>query len=434
MPEVRIEGPSPSKLASSVTRGRSRRSLSPPADLGVAPRKNQGGRPIVTPRRCVQNPRVATDPSNGSIDPYRSRVGVAFTPFETRTDVIGRLAMKADDLCLARVDVAEGWTHDALLLVADLALLTSRVELGTSVISAWGRTPATMALAASSLQRYSCGRFSLGIGASSPPLTEGLHGIKWDRPVARLRETLTSLRALLAGARLPNPVPDAHPLRLGVVPEVPVPIVLAALSPASIRLAGELADGWAPFLWSRSRIDEGRTLLREGEERADAPTPTRVSIGVPTALGPDADAARRLAAWWLSTYTTRMGPLYRRMLSERFGMAGAVGEIVEAARRDQGEQLPAAAERAGRRGHADGNIRASERTDQVLVRGRRRHASARAPAGAPGTRALRDPRGRGRRHRASAAAGRSISRRSRSAAIGGFRLIRARRVDELPDR
>ena len=287
---------------------------------------------------------MATDPGNGTIDPHRSRVGVAFTPFETRPDVIARLAMKADELCLARVDVAEGWTHDALLLVADLAILTSHVELGTSVISAWGRTPATMALAASSLQKYSCGRFSLGIGASSPPLTEGLHGIKWDRPVARLRETLTALRALLAGARLPNPVPDARPLRLGVVPEVPVPIVLAALSPASIRLAGELADGWAPFLWSRSRIDEGRTLLQEGEERADAPTPTRVSIGVPAALGPDADAARRLAAWWLSTYTTRMGPLYRRMLSERFGMAGAVSEMVEAARRDQGEQLPAAAE------------------------------------------------------------------------------------------
>src|ERR1700760_3741750 len=105
------------------------------ADLGVAWRKDQGGRPIVGTAACVQNRRVATDPSNGSIDPHRSRVGVAFTPFETRTDVIARLAMKADELGLARVDVAEGWTHDALLLVADLARLTSRVELGTSVIS-----------------------------------------------------------------------------------------------------------------------------------------------------------------------------------------------------------------------------------------------------------------------------------------------------------
>ena len=287
---------------------------------------------------------MAIDPSNGSVRTQRARVGVAFTPFETRPDVIARLAVKADELRLGRVDVAEGWTLDALLLVAELARLTSDVELGTAVISAWGRTPATMALAASSLQRYSCGRFSLGIGASSPPLTEGLHGIKWDHPVARLRETLTSLRALLTGARLPNPVSDARPLRLGVVPEPPVPIVLAALAPASIRLAGELADGWAPFLWSRSWIDEGRSLLREGEARADAPTPTRVSIGVPVALGADAEDARRLAAWWLSTYTTRMGPLYPRMLSERFGMAGAVSEIVAAAQGDQRADLPPAAE------------------------------------------------------------------------------------------
>ena len=201
-----------------------------------------------------------------------------------------------------------------------------------------------MALAASSLQRYSSGRFSLGIGASSPPLTEGLHGIKWDRPVARLRETLTSLRALLTGARLPNPVSGARPLRLGVVPDVPVPIALAALSPASIRLAGELVDGWAPFLWARSRIEEGRTLLQEGEARAGVPTPTSVSIGVPVALGPDMQDARRLAAWWLYTYTTRMGPLYPRMLSERFGMADAVSEVVDAARQDDGERLPSAAE------------------------------------------------------------------------------------------
>jgi hypothetical protein len=79
-------------------------------------------------------------------------------------------------------------------------------------------------------------------------------------------------------------------------------------------------------------------------QRADAPTPTRVSIGVPAALGSDPEDARRLAAWWLSTYTTRMGPLYPRMLSERFGMAAAVSEIVDAARRDSGEELPPAAE------------------------------------------------------------------------------------------
>ena len=273
-----------------------------------------------------------------------TRVGVAFTPFETRTDVIVRLATQADELGLDRVEVAEGWTHDSMIVLAELALRTWRVGLGTSVISAWGRTPATIALGAAGLQRVSGGRFSLGIGAGSPPLAEGFHGVAWDRPQMRLRQTLTAVRGLLTGERLPDPAPGARPLRLGVVPEVPVPIALAALAPGSIRLAGELADGWAPFLWALSRVQEGRGLLEEGEALAEVPTPTRVSACVPVALGPDMKSARRLAAWWLSTYSTRMGPLYPRMLGQRFGMAAGVDAVVEAADGNRQPELPAVAE------------------------------------------------------------------------------------------
>jgi alkanesulfonate monooxygenase SsuD/methylene tetrahydromethanopterin reductase-like flavin-dependent oxidoreductase (luciferase family) len=222
-------------------------------------------------------------------------VGVGFTPFETRADTILRLAASADALGLEWVDVAEGWTHDAIVLLTEIAGCTSRIGLGTSVISAWGRTPATIALSASGLQRSSEGRFSLGIGASTPPLTEGFHGIEWDRPLMRLRETMIAVRALLTGARLPQPAPGARALRLGVVPDVPVPIALAALSPGSIRLAGELADSWAPFLWARSRINDGRALLQEGQAAAQAPAPTGVSVGVPVALGPDEQHAHELA-------------------------------------------------------------------------------------------------------------------------------------------
>src|SRR5215208_2485017 len=131
--------------------------------------------------------------------------GVAFTPFETRTDVIVRVARHAEDIGLDRVDVAEGWTHDSLILLAELAARTSRIALGTSILSVWGRTPATMALGAAGLQRCSDGRFSLGIGAGSPPLAEGFHGRRWEQPLARLRETVTTVRALLSGDRLPEP-------------------------------------------------------------------------------------------------------------------------------------------------------------------------------------------------------------------------------------
>ena len=278
----------------------------------------------------------------------RGTVGIGFTPFETRPDVIMHLAARADALALARVEIAEGWTHDATILLAELAHRTSRIGLGTMVLSAWGRTPATIALAAAGLQRASGGRFSLGIGAGSPPLTEGLHGIAWDRPVLRLRRTLTAVRALLAGDRLPDPAPGARPLRAGVVPEAPVPILLAALAPASIRLAGELADGWAPFLWSRSRLPDGRALLEEGRARAQAPAATRVSVCVPVALGPDEEHARRLAAWWLSTYATRMGPLYPRLLGQRFGMAAGLDAVVAAAGATREPGLPAVAEELAR--------------------------------------------------------------------------------------
>ena len=159
-----------------------------------------------------------------------------------------------------------------------------------------------------------------------------------------MRDTLVAVRALLAGERLPEPAPGARALRLGVVPEWPVPILLAALAPSSVRLAGELADGWAPFLWARSRIGQGRELLREGEARSDAPTPTQASLGVPVALGSDEARARRLAAWWLSTYLTRMGPLYPRMLGERFGMSTAVSAMLDAADGNASPELPAAAE------------------------------------------------------------------------------------------
>ena len=185
-------------------------------------------------------------------------------------------------------------------------------------------------MAAASLQRASGGRFVLGLGASSPPLVEGLHGLAWERPIDRLRATLVAVRALLAGGRVPLERDDVRPLRLGVPVEPPVPIVLAALAPASVRLAGELADEWLPFLWARSRIEEGRALLAEGEASAEEPVATRVGMSVPLAIAENEETARMIAAGWLLAYLTRMGPLYPRMLRDQFGFAREVDALLEA--------------------------------------------------------------------------------------------------------
>ena len=242
-------------------------------------------------------------------------LGVGFTPFETRADVIVRLGVLADELGIGRVEVAEAWSHDSLILLAELAQRTTRIGLGTSVISVWGRTPGTIALGAAGLQRCSDGRFTLGLGAGSPPMTEGFHGLAWERPLARLRRTLTDVRALLAGERLPDPAPGARPLRLGVVPAAPVPIgaggPVGRVDPAGGRARRRV--GSVPVVALADRGGPG--AARRGRVPGRHPTPTHVWAGVPVALGPDERSARRLAAWWLATYATRMGPLYPRMLA-----------------------------------------------------------------------------------------------------------------------
>ena len=193
-------------------------------------------------------------------------VGCGVTPFQTDPDATLRLAQRAEELGYGRFGSAEGWAQDAVVLLTRIAGVTSRIGLATAVLSVWSRTPGAIAMAAAGLQRASDGRFMLGLGANSPPLVEGLHGLTWGRPVDRMRTTLVATRALLEGERLPLAREGVRPLRLGAPPDDPIPISLAALAPDSIRLAGELADHWLPFLWARSRLAEGRELLAEGDD------------------------------------------------------------------------------------------------------------------------------------------------------------------------
>ena len=280
--------------------------------------------------------------------PSGSSVGAGVTPFQTDADATIRLAVDAEQRGYARFGTAEGWTHDAVVVLTQIAGVTSRIGLGTGVLPVWSRTPAAIAMAAAGLQRASDGRFALGLGASSPPLVEGLHGITWQQPLDRMRTTLVAVRALLEGHRLPLEREHVRPLRLGAPPERRVPILLAALAPASVRLAGELADHWLPFLWARSRLHDGRTLLAEGEALAEPRSPTGVTVSVPLAIAEDVETARQIAAGWLLAYLTRMGPLYPRMLRDQFGFAHEVDALLGANANGGPPRLPTAAERLAR--------------------------------------------------------------------------------------
>ena len=260
----------------------------------------------------------------------KAPVGVSLMPLENRREALVRLAIEAERRGYASFSLPETWAHDVTVLMAEVALRTERIGLGTGILSVWGRSPGTLAMAAATLHDLSRGRFTLGLGASTAQLVEGLHDVPFRAPVDRMRRTIQQVRALLAGERLPLGAPGTRPLRLNVPPAPGVPIHLAGLAPETIRLAGEAADGWLPFMFPRSRLADGVELLREGAKRASPARPLPAIVpSVPTVVAADAAEARKGAAWFVAFYLTTMGPLYPRTIS-RLGFAKEVEAVIAA--------------------------------------------------------------------------------------------------------
>jgi F420-dependent oxidoreductase-like protein len=159
----------------------------------------------------------------------------------------------------------ESWGLDAATPLAYMAARTSRIRLGSGIMQAGTRTPALLAMTSLSLASMSGGRFVLGLGVSGPQVIEGWHGIRFDRPLTRLRETVDIVRRAVRGERvafkgqvyeLPLPGGEGKALRTSARPQPNVPVYLATLSPRSLEMTGEIADGWlgTSFMPDHARI------------------------------------------------------------------------------------------------------------------------------------------------------------------------------------
>jgi alkanesulfonate monooxygenase SsuD/methylene tetrahydromethanopterin reductase-like flavin-dependent oxidoreductase (luciferase family) len=240
-------------------------------------------------------------------------------PLENRHATFVALATTADRLGYDGFFLPETWAYDTTVLLAEAAVRTERITLGTGILGVWNRSAATIAMAAATLASVSGGRFVLGLGASTPQLAEGLHDVPFVAPIARMRRTLQQVRALLKGERIPLAVATgARALKLNVPSMSAVPIYLAALGDQSVRLAGELADGWCPFIYPRSRLGSGIERLREGATLAGHPERLPVvSPSVPAVVAEDPAKAREGAAWFVAFYLSTMGTLYRQSLTRQ---------------------------------------------------------------------------------------------------------------------
>jgi alkanesulfonate monooxygenase SsuD/methylene tetrahydromethanopterin reductase-like flavin-dependent oxidoreductase (luciferase family) len=240
-------------------------------------------------------------------------------PLENRREVLVSTAVAADRLGFDGYFLPETWAYDTTVLLAEAAVRTERITLGTGILGVWNRSAAAIAMAAATLASTSRGRFVLGLGASTPQLAEGLHDVPFATPIARMRRMLVQVRALLRGERIPLAVTTgARALKLNVPPVPELPIYLAALGEQSVRLTGELADGWMPFIYPRSCLALGVEQMREGAARAGHPERLPlVCPSVPAVVSEDPARAREGAAWFVAFYLVSMGTLYRQSLTRQ---------------------------------------------------------------------------------------------------------------------
>src|SRR3954453_4842691 len=253
------------------------------------------------------------------------------------------LAKEADRLGYSSVWVAEAYGSDSPTMLAWFAGQTERIQIGSAVFQIPARTPAMTAMTAATLDLLSGGRFRLGLGLSGPQVSEGWHGVRFAKPLARTREYVEVVRTALArqtvrheGEFFPLPLPDGpgKALKLPVQPaREQIPTYLAAIGPKNLELAGEIADGWLAIFFPPHHASESLRQVSAGQARGGREDePFDVAATVPVVVGDDveacADRVRAYAALYVGGMGSREQNFYNQ-LACRMGFEEAAARVQE---------------------------------------------------------------------------------------------------------
>ena len=251
------------------------------------------------------------------------------------------IVAEAERLGYDSVWTAEAYGSDAATILGWLAHATQTIKLGSAIFQMPGRSPAMTAMTAATLDQLSSGRVLLGIGSSGPQVAEGWHGQRFARQLQRTREYVAVVRMALSrervefhGETLELPLPDGpgKALRLTIAPvQERIPIYLAAIGPKNTALAGEIADGWLPTLFSPEHVSELRPLLEQGAARAGRTLEGfRITPTVNVMVSDDHAAARDLMRAYVALYVGGMGSREQNFynnLVRRYGFEDAAREV-----------------------------------------------------------------------------------------------------------
>jgi len=251
------------------------------------------------------------------------------------------LAREADRLGYSVAWAAEAYGSDAATVLAWVAAQTERIDVGSAVFQIPGRTPANTAMTAATLDSLSGGRFRLGLGVSGPQVSEGWHGVRFDKPLARTREYVDVVRLALSrrkvqydGEFFTLPLPDGpgkalvltvHPVR----PEIPV--YLAAIGPKNLELTGEIADGWLAIFFSAEHAAESLGHIAAGRAKVGKTLDGfDVVPTTPVVFGDDVEACAAPLRAYSSLYIGGMGSReknFYNQLAVRMGYEAAAAEV-----------------------------------------------------------------------------------------------------------
>jgi F420-dependent oxidoreductase-like protein len=245
------------------------------------------------------------------------------------------MAQEADRLGYSVVWAAEAYGSDSPTMLAWIAGQTRQIDVGAAVMQIPARTPAMTAMTAATLDTLSGGRFRLGLGVSGPQVSEGWHGVRFAKPLARTREYVDIVRLAMARKpvayegehyRLPLPGGPGKALRLSFhPPRENVPVYLAAVGPKNLELAGEIADGWLAIFFAADAAQEQIAAIEAGRAKAGKTLDGfDICPTVPVVVGPDvaacADQIRPYAALYVGGMGSREQNFYNG-IAVRMGYA-----------------------------------------------------------------------------------------------------------------
>jgi F420-dependent oxidoreductase-like protein len=209
---------------------------------------------------------------------------------------------------------------DALTAIAAVGARSSRVEIGTAVIPSYPRHPMMLASQALTTQAAIGNRLALGIGLSHQVVIEHMFGYSFEKPARHMKEYLQALLPLLNGEAVSVQGETLKAAgQLSVAGATRPPVLLAALAPTMLKLAGGVADGTVTWMTGPATLESHITpSITAAAEAAGKPAP-RIVVALPVLVTDDPDAARERAA---KTFVVYGGlPSYRAML-DREGAAG----------------------------------------------------------------------------------------------------------------